>query len=162
MANFDDIKSVVIDTVGTVAEKTRDLAGNVADRAKDVSRVAKLNIEITQEKESVKKAYTELGKLYYETHKEDPDPFCIQLCDEVTMALDSIAAKEAEIAEIKAKNAKAVEEDEDDEDAAADDAPSAGAGGLTLTKSAPRQRATPAAPAMRSGSFSAVTALPRG
>ena len=40
--------------------------------------------------------------------------------------------------------------------------PSSGFGGFTFTKSAPRQRATPAAPAMRSGSFSAVTALPRG
>lgn len=104
MAKFDDIKGAVIDTIGQVAEKTRDLAGTVADKAKDVSRIAKLNIEIGSEKDTIKKAYTEIGKLYYETHKDDPDDFFIQLCDEITVSLGNIAAKEAEIAEIKARS----------------------------------------------------------
>ena len=35
-------------------------------------------------------------------------------------------------------------------------------GALTLTKSLPRHAATPAAPAIKCGSFSSLTALPRG
>lgn len=126
MAKFDDIKGAVIDTIGLVAEKTRDIAGNVADKAKDVSRVAKLNLEIAGEKETVKKAYIEIGKLYYETRKDDPDGFFVQLCDEITIALDSIAAKEAEIAEIKASADEAdivVEFEEVVAEAEADEAP---------------------------------------
>jgi predicted nucleic acid-binding Zn-ribbon protein len=102
MAKIDDIKGAVMDTIGSVAGKTRDLAGNVADKAKDVSRIAKLNIEISTEKDTIKKAYIEIGKLYYETHKDDPDGFFVQLCDEITVATESIKSKEAEIAEIKA------------------------------------------------------------
>jgi hypothetical protein len=102
MAKIDDIKGAVMDTIGSVAGKTRDLAGNVADKAKDVSRIAKLNIEINTEKDTIKKAYIEIGKLYYETHKDDPDGFFVQLCDEITVATESIKSKEAEIAEIKA------------------------------------------------------------
>lgn len=101
MAKFDEIKGAVIDTIGHVAEKTRDLAGTVADKAKDVSRIAKLNIEIAGEKDTIKKAYTEIGKLYYETRKDDPDGFFAQLCEEITVSLGSITAKEAEIADIK-------------------------------------------------------------
>ena len=103
MAKFDDIKGAVIDTIGQVAEKTRDFAGVVADKAKDVSRIAKLNIEIGSEKDTIKKAYTEIGKLYYETRKDDPDDFFIQLCDEITVSLKNIEDKEAEIEEIKAR-----------------------------------------------------------
>lgn len=104
MAKFDEIKGAVIDTIGHVAEKTRDLAGTVADKAKDVSRIAKLNIEIAGEKETIKKAYTEIGKLYYETRKDDPDGFFAQLCEEITVSLGSITAKEAEIADIKERD----------------------------------------------------------
>lgn len=103
MANFDNIKGAVLDTLGTVAEKTRDFAGTVADKAKDISRIAKLNIEIGSEKENIKKSYIEMGKLYYQTHKDDPEDFFVQLCDEVTVSMESIAAKEAEIAELKAR-----------------------------------------------------------
>ena len=103
MANFDNIKGAVLDTLGTVAGKTRDFAGTVADKAKDISRIAKLNIEIGSEKETIKKAYIEMGKLYYQTHRDDPEDFFVQLCDEVTASMESITAKEAEIAEIKAR-----------------------------------------------------------
>lgn len=103
MAKFNDIKGAVIDTIGQVAEKTRDFAGTVADKAKDVSRIAKLNLEIGSEKETIKKAYTEIGKIYYEAHKDDPDGFFVQLCEEITVSFGNIAAKEAEISEIKAR-----------------------------------------------------------
>lgn len=112
MAKFDEIKGLVIDTLGEVAVKTRDIAGNVADKAKDVSRIAKLNFEISSEKETIKKAYIAIGKLYYETYRNNPDGFFVQLCDEIDMANESIKAKEDEIAKLKedAEKARAVED----------------------------------------------------
>lgn len=101
MANINDFRDKVVGALGIVADKTKDVAGKAADTAKSLSRITKLTVEIGSEKETIKKAYIEIGKLYYDMHKNDPDGFFAQLCDEVTLAYESIAQKEAEIAELK-------------------------------------------------------------
>ncbi len=103
MADINEFKERFVNTFETVADKTKVFAGMAADKAKAMARVAKLTLEINGEKDAMKKAYIEIGKLYYEKHREDPDGFFVQLCDEVTMAMESIAAKEAEIAALKAE-----------------------------------------------------------
>lgn len=112
MAKFDELKDTVMDAIGVAAVKTRDIAGNVADKAKNVSRIAKLNFEISGERDTIKKAYIEIGKLYYETYRDNPDGFFVQLCDEIDMANESIKAKEDEIAKLKeeAEKARTVED----------------------------------------------------
>ena len=113
MADINGLKDKLFGAFGSIADKTKDLAEKAADKTKDLaekaadktkamSRIAKLTMDINGEKDAIKKAYTEIGKLYYETHKDDPDGFFVQLCDEISLAKDSIAAKEAEIAELKA------------------------------------------------------------
>lgn len=99
--NFDDFKEKVKETFDVVADTTKDVASRTADKAKTMSRIAKLSMDINGEKEAIKKAYLEIGKLYYETHKDDPDGFFVQLCDEITIAMQSISDKETEIAELK-------------------------------------------------------------
>ena len=89
------------DFAGKAADTTKDLAGKAADKAKAGGRIAKLSMELSQEKESLKKTYVEIGKLYYDTHKDNPDGFFIQLCEEVAAAEGVIAGKEAEIAQLK-------------------------------------------------------------
>jgi hypothetical protein len=101
MADINEFKEKVMGTLGVVADKTKDIAEKAADKAKQAARIAKLSVEIGNEKENMKKAYIEIGKLYYETHKDDTEGFFVQLCDEITLSQNSIAAKEAEIAELK-------------------------------------------------------------
>lgn len=84
------------------AVTTRDLAGKAADKAKAGGRIAKLTMDIAKEKEEMKKTYLEIGKLYYDIHKENPDGFFTQLCEEIALAEKSVAAKEAELEELKA------------------------------------------------------------
>ena len=103
MPNFNELKEKVMTTIGTVADITKDFAAQTGDKAKGVARMAKLSVEITTEKETIKKAYSEIGKLYYETHKDNPEGFFTQLCEEVSLANSSIADKEAEIAAIKSE-----------------------------------------------------------
>ncbi len=116
MADFNSFKDKLLakigqtaeaakDIAGKAADSTRDFAGKAAEKAKAGSRIAKLNIEIAGEKENMKKTYIEIGKLYYDTHKDDPEGFFIQLCEEIALAEKNIADKEAEIAELKAKDA---------------------------------------------------------
>lgn len=123
MADFNNIKDKLLAKLGQAAEATKDIANKVADGAKDVadkaadtaktgSRIAKLNIEIATERDNMKKTYLEIGKLYYDTHKDDPEGFFIQLCDEVTLAERNIAEKEAEIAELK----ESLKADKDNDD----------------------------------------------
>ena len=101
MADFNEIKEKVITTLGAVADTTKELAGKAAEKAKGAARIAKLSMEINGEKDTIKKAYLEIGKLYYEMNRDNPDGFFAQLCDEITVANAEIAAKEAEIADIK-------------------------------------------------------------
>lgn len=84
------------------ADKTKDFAEKAADKAKAAARITKLNLEISAEKDNMKKTYLEIGKLYYDTHKENPEGFFIQLCEEIALAEKNIADKQAEIASLKA------------------------------------------------------------
>ena len=102
MADFNDIKNTVIGTVGTVAEKAKDIAEMAVDKAKGLSRLAKLGLELNSEKTSMEKTYTEIGRLYYETRKGNPDGFFVQLCDDISLAKENIERINAEIATLKA------------------------------------------------------------
>jgi len=102
MADLNELKGKFLNTLGTVAGKTRDYAEKAADKAKDVARIAKLNMELSAEKDTIEKAYLEIGKLYYETRKNSPDGFFVQLCDEITLANENIAKVLSELDELKA------------------------------------------------------------
>jgi len=102
MSDINDLKGAVLNTIGTVAGKTRDFAEKAADKAKDVARIAKLNMELSSEKDNIQKAYLEIGKLYYETHKDSPDGFFVQLCDEINLANQNVANILVELDDLKA------------------------------------------------------------
>ncbi len=97
------------DAAAKTAGKTRDVAEKAAGKAKAGARIAKLNIEIAGEKENMKKTYLEMGKLYYDTHKDSPEGFFIQLCEEIALAEQNIAEKEAEIEALKAEDDGSIE-----------------------------------------------------
>ncbi len=101
MKDFSEIKNVVLSSIGKAADAGKGIANKAADKAKSGARIAKLTVEIASEKENMKKAYMEIGKLYYDTHKDDPEGFFIQLCDEVALAQKNISDKEAEIEALK-------------------------------------------------------------
>ena len=101
MADFNELKDAVISTLGNVAEKTRTLAEKATDKAKDVTRLAKLGMELNSEKDAVQKTFTEIGKLYYETTKDSPDSFFVQLFDEIALTGKNIERLKAEIEELK-------------------------------------------------------------
>ncbi|MGI5979634.1 MAG: hypothetical protein ACOX66_09115 [Oscillospiraceae bacterium] len=101
MADYNEIKDTVFNALGTAADLTRGLVGRAADKTKDVAKLAKLNMELNSEKEIVQKAYLEMGKLYYETHKNAPEGFFVQLCDEINLANQHISKLTAEIDALK-------------------------------------------------------------
>ena len=96
-----------LEKAGVYAAKATDvaksLASSMAKKTKNVSHIAKLNVDIAAKRDTIKLAYTEIGKLYYETHREDPEGFFVQLCQEIDAAMSSIRDMETEIAALKAK-----------------------------------------------------------
>lgn len=103
MANLNEIKGTVFSALGVAAEKTRNFADKASDKAKDVSRITKLNFELKSAKDTMEKTYTEIGKIYYDTHKNDPEDYFLQLCEEVTTINERISAIQSEIDKLKSR-----------------------------------------------------------
>ncbi len=85
----------------SAADKAKTVASLAAKKTKNVSRIAKLNVDIAGERDLIKRTYSEIGKLYYETHREAPEDYFLQLCLEIDHSLESIAAMESEIIRLK-------------------------------------------------------------
>lgn len=74
---------------------------DVGQKAKDVSEIAKLRLDIKSKEDYVEKQYAALGVAYYEKHKEDED------CEEkeqfflIQEALEEITRMKAEVLRIK-------------------------------------------------------------
>ena len=93
----ENAKDMAEQATGTM----RDFADKAMGGARAGGRIAKLAMEVASEKESLKKTYQEIGRLYYEAAKDAPDGFFIQLFEEVRLGEQSIAEKEAELNELK-------------------------------------------------------------
>ncbi len=102
MSGFNDFMNKAGAFASKAAEKAKDAAVAAAAKTKQLSRIAKLNMDISGQKDTVRKAYAELGKLYYEAHHDDPEQAMAQVCQQIDMANAAIAALEEEIASLKA------------------------------------------------------------
>ena len=111
-------------------ESLEALKGLVADAAQAAARVTKSaaavtksNISLLAEQDKLKKAYQELGKLYYRDFitGEDPDEAeYLPLCDAVTEATKNVEALRVELEDAKASFAKPEKEAQETAPEAAD------------------------------------------
>ena len=99
--DFDRFKEKALATAGKVADKSASIARAAGDKAKLVGRITKLKTEIAMEKDAVRKNFADIGKLYYEKHRENPDPDMAQAVAEVSLSLDTIEAKQQEVVALK-------------------------------------------------------------
>ncbi len=103
--NFEDLKDTVIGAVGIAAMKTKDFAEKATDKVKVTTRITKLNVEISSQKSAIEKSFTELGKIYYDLHKNNPDSMFVRIFDDIRVANENIAKLENEISELKLSGA---------------------------------------------------------
>ena len=73
MTSFDELKS-----------KALDLAQAGAAKAKELTDIAKLNIANSAEEDAIRKAYIDLGKLYYAERGMAPEGAYMSLCEKIT------------------------------------------------------------------------------
>jgi hypothetical protein len=103
MANFDEFKKNAAKKAGIFAGRAAKLARAAAEKTKVTAKIGKLNAEILAEKDAIRKASQELGKIYYEYFKVDPHEPMKEACARIDAAYAAIAAKRAEIEELKAE-----------------------------------------------------------
>ncbi len=82
--------------------KAKDLADAGTAKAKELSEIGKLKVQNSTEQEAIRKAYSELGKLYYAERGSAPEAAYADLCQRITDALAHISYNNERIADIKA------------------------------------------------------------
>lgn len=90
MAFFDDLKG-----------KVADLAQAGVAKSKQLAEIAKLKAANLSEQETIRKAYLEIGRLYYAEKGTTPDGGYAAACERITAAKANIAANNAKIEDLK-------------------------------------------------------------
>ena len=107
-----DYKDIIAGTIKNLAGKVKDVAesGTVrgiyeqgAERAKAYGTITKLTLEVNGDAEELKRVYTEIGKLYFEQNRENPEGFFTSLFSQVEEINARIHEKEDTINELKAR-----------------------------------------------------------
>ncbi len=100
--------------------KAKELADTGATRAKELTEIGKLKVNNSAEQEAIRKAYSELGKLYYAERGSAPEAAYADACQRITDAMARISYNNERIADIKAagqltdEEVEAVETDAED------------------------------------------------
>lgn len=89
------------DTFDTLKDKATDLAQAGVAQSKRLAEIAKLKMSNMAEEDAVKKAYLEIGKLYYAEQGASPDGAYAAACERITAAKAAIEANNDRIAELK-------------------------------------------------------------
>ena len=118
MGFSDNLTEMATDLAQSVAATSKRLAEAGVATSKRVAEIAKLSASNLAEEGGIKKAYVELGKLYYAEHGATPDAGYAAACEKITAAKAIIQANNDRIAQLKAEakasgeelDAKAVEE----------------------------------------------------
>lgn len=93
MAFFDELK-----------DKAMDLAQAGVAKSKQMAEIAKLNLDSASEEDAIKKAYIEIGKLYYAERGMAPEAAFVALCEKVTSSKTTIEENKTRINELKAES----------------------------------------------------------
>ena len=97
MANFDEIVQKTAETAEAIAGKSSVVIEKATDAARSVMRAGKLNMDIAAEKDRIRRNYSQLGKLYYEAHKDDPEAAFEQVVSDIALSEEKIAAMREEL-----------------------------------------------------------------
>ena len=91
-----------MDFFNKVGETVTEKSKIVADKAKQVAEIASLKGQISSNEDVIKKNYAEIGRIYYEAHKDFPDVEFAQQCNVISDAeVHTIKLEENQIKNIK-------------------------------------------------------------
>lgn len=112
-------------TFENLKDKATDLAQAGVAQSKRLAEIAKLKTANMAEEDAIKKAYVELGKLYYAEKGTTPDGAFASACERITASKALIETNNERIAELKQPGDPEVEDEAAEPEAApeAEEAP---------------------------------------
>ena len=93
-------KTVVLAHSGVT--KARELADAGAAKARELSEIGRLKVSNSVEQEAIRKAYSDLGRLYFAERGDHPEEPYAELCRSITDSLARISCNNERIADIRA------------------------------------------------------------
>lgn len=85
----------------SLKDKAMDLAQTGMSKSKQIGEIAKLNLANVAEEDTIRKAYIEIGKLYYAERGMAPEPAYAALCEKITAAKVNIEENKNRVEELK-------------------------------------------------------------
>lgn len=85
-------------------DKAKDLAQTGVSKSKQLGEITKLNLANVGEEDTIRKAYMEIGKLYYAERGMAPEPAYAALCEKITAAKVAIEENKNRVEELKAED----------------------------------------------------------
>lgn len=89
------------DTFDSLKDKATDLAQAGVAQSKRLAEIAKLKMANMAEEDAIKKAYIEIGKLYYAEKGATPDGAYAAACERITASKALIETNNERIGELK-------------------------------------------------------------
>lgn len=89
------------DTLDNLKDRAADLAQAGVAQSKRLAEIAKLKMSNMAEEDAIKKAYLEIGRLYYAEQGAAPDGAYAAACEKITAARAAIETNKERIAELK-------------------------------------------------------------
>ncbi len=111
--DFDRLKEWAGELAQAGVAKAKEITDAGMAKAKQLTEIGKLTVQNSSERDSIRRAYLELGKLYYAERGSAPEPGYADLCQKVAGAMAKIEYNNERIADIKAAGHLTDEEVED-------------------------------------------------
>lgn len=89
-----------MDFFSKLGETISEAGKDVSQKAKDLTGIAKLNLDIKSKEDYIQKQYTRIGLQYYDLHKDDVEPLFEEI-ELIKEAQDEILKMEHELADLK-------------------------------------------------------------
>ena len=103
-----------MDTLDSLKDKAVDLAQAGVAQSRRLAEIAKLKMANVSEEDTIKKAYLEIGKLYYAENGTAVGGAYAAACERITAARAAIETNKERIAELKQPGDPVEEDDGDD------------------------------------------------
>ena len=103
MADYKELFGSLVNKAKDVMESTgvTEVYQKGASRTKAYGRIARLTLDTNSQAEELRKVYTEIGRLYFEQARENPEGVFAPLFAQAGKLMDELKAKEDELEELK-------------------------------------------------------------
>ena len=101
MANYDDFRKKAKDAFNTITDVSVEAYRLAEEKARIIAKKARLNAGIANERATIRRLNVEIGATYYKLNKDNPEDALKQQCEDVSAAYERIAARQAELEELK-------------------------------------------------------------